>query len=369
MISRYFIPVEIFFGRGLLTKLGNFFLVENAKKVLLVVGEHFKKNTDKVIFQIKEKSLVYQPKILKSDLATIDQLTLFCRVKKPDLIIAIGGGTILDTAKSAAILATHEGFVKNYVVGEKIIDKSSIPLIAIPTTAGTGSEVTPWAVVWDTESKKKYSLSSPLMFPKLALVDSRLTEGLPVEITASTGMDALTQAIEAYWSKNHNSISDVFALQAVRMILANIEKAVNNPDAKAREGMMLGSLLSGLAFSNTQTTICHAVSYPITLHWGVSHGQAVAITLPEFIKFSLSALGKRKAVLLRSLGVADKVKAAFKITKLMKNIGLVTTLSQLMIKEKDFAIIIKEGFHPDRVGNAPRVPTAEELYKILKNIL
>lgn len=368
----YFMPVEIVFGRGCREKLASNHLVQSSEKLLIIAGGHLKRDgtVDGLVSQFGKRPSVYNPKISKSDIDTIDALTSFCRTEKPDLIIAIGGGTVLDTAKSAAILVNNPGSVSKYVVTEKkVINSTGIPLVAIPTTAGTGSEVTPWATVWDLENKKKYSLVSPLMFSKSALVDSELTDNLPPEITASTGIDALVQAIEAYWSKNHNPISDIFALKAIELILASLEKTVNNPDVELREAMTQGSLFSGLAFSNTETTICHAVSYPMTAHWNITHGQAVAITLPSFIKYSLPVLKERKAPLLKALGAEDEKEAAVKISSLMEKIGLATKLSQLGIREENIDLIVKEGFHPDRAGNAPRVPSPKELQRMLEEIL
>ena len=343
-------PVEIVFGRGCLDGLASCSLVQKAQKHLIVAGGHLKRDGTlaKLVSQFERTSLVYEPKISKSSIKAIDSLKSFCRKSKPDLIIAIGGGTILDTAKAAA-----EG----------------ISLIAVPTTAGTGSEVTPFAVIWDTGKKKKLTLASASIFPKLALVDSELTANLPPIITAYTGMDALTQAVEAYWSKRHNPISSALALKAIKLIMTNLERAVNNPDKESREMMSWGSLLAGLAFSNTATTICHAVSYPMTAHFNVPHGQAVALTLPSFFEYSYQAIGnERGKLLLEALGENDAARAAQAIGLLMKKIGLEARLSRLGIKKSDIQLIIDEGFHPERAGNAPRIPTKEELKEILIKI-
>lgn len=349
---KYFMPVEIIFGRGCLEGLFSHPLVQKAQKPLLVAGGHLKKEgtVDKLVSQFEREPLVHGPNIPKSSIEAIDSLRDFCQSSQPDLIIAIGGGTIIDTVKAA-------------------IFEEKIPLIAIPTTAGTGSEVTPFAVIWDTENKKKLSLASPEIFPKLALVDPRLTDSLPPKITACTGMDALTQAVEAYWSKKHNPVSDIFALKAIRLITAALEKAVNSPDEGSREMMSRGALFSGLAFSNTATTICHAVSYPMTAHFDIPHGQAVALTLPPFLEFSFEAIeSERRGPLLKALGASDARRAAEEITALMKKIGLETCLSRLGIEKDNIQLIVNEGFHPDRAGNAPQVPTKEELKEILVDI-
>jgi alcohol dehydrogenase len=368
---QYFLPTKIIFGAGSIFQLKNIVLGFKQGKILIVSGEHLKLDgtINKLVPQFIEKPLVYNQKITKSDITTVKMLTDFCRQEDPSLIITIGGGTILDTAKSAAILAKNPGLVEDFLIKNKI-NHAGIPLIAVPTTSGSGSEVTPWAVIWDMKKNKKYSLSSLLMFPKVALIDPELTYNLSADITASTGMDALSQAIEAYWSKNNNLISDIFALESIKLILENLEKAVKEPNKKNRKKMSLGSLLSGLAFSNTKTTICHSVSYPITAHFNVSHGQAVALTLPIFLEYSFKAIEpERRELLLKIMGEIDVHNASQKINLLMKKIGLKTKLSELGIKKKDLDLIVREGFSMERAGNAPKIPSSKELQKILEEIL
>lgn len=374
--TTYEMPTKVIFGRGALAEVGDLPLVKKGKRLVLVVGGHFK--TGKDFSQLKlniaengKKIAVYGGRILKSNFAIINELVNFCRRERPEAIIAVGGGTILDSAKCAAILAKNGGRVEDYVREKtRELKNNGITFVAIPTTAGTGSEVTPWATVWDEEKKGKYSLTSPLMFPDLAIVDSSLTDELPPKVTAESGIDALAQAIEAYWSVKHNPVSDEFALKAIKLAMETLEPVVSHPDKKARDKMAKAALFSGLAFSNTQTTICHSVSYPITAHFGVTHGQAVAITLPIFIEYSLPILepGRKKA-LLSAIGAKNEKEAATKITALMKNCGLATRLSEVGIGEKDIDLIVFDGFHPDRAKNAPRIPKTEELKRMLYSLL
>lgn len=368
---QYFLPTRIIFGPGSLSRLKEIVFQFKPRKILFVSGEHLKKDgtIKKLRDSFRKNALVYRQKISKSDTDSVDKLAYFCRKEKPDLIIGLGGGTVLDTAKSAAILINNFGSVKDYVVKKKVINSRGVSFIAIPTTSGTGSEVTPWATIWDLKNKKKYSLSSPLMFAKIAIIDPNLTLNLPPNITASTGMDALAQAIEAYWSKNHNPISDALSLKAIKLILENLEEAVRRPNIKNREAMSLGSLLSGMAFSNTKSTICHSVSYPMTAHFGIPHGHAVALTLPSFLEYSFGEIeAERKKPLLEAIGELNVHSAAQRLSLLMKKIGLATRLSELGIKKQDLDLIVREGFMPNRADNAPKIPTQEELKKILMKI-
>lgn len=373
--TEYSMPTEIVFGRGALMSITKEQLIFRAKMIVLVTGDHFKRSEEFSNLKAKlgEKGrdlFVYEDSVKTSDFDMVNGLTRFLWENQPDVVVTIGGGTVIDTAKSAAILAKNEGTVEDYLVGKKKITSGSINLIAIPTTAGTGSEVTPWAVVWDYKNNKKYSLSSLLMFPSLAIVDPSLTDELPPKITAETGIDALTQAIEAYWSKFHNPASDKYALEAVSLATEYLPCAVNSPDSKSRDMMTRASLFSGLAFSNTKTTICHSVSYPITIHWGIAHGQAVSITLPKMIEYSLSSLGKERSdALLLAIGAKTIKEAPKKIKSLMESIGLATRLSELGMTENDINTIVSEGYNPDRMNNAPRIPTHSELKELLKSIL
>lgn len=371
--SFYFLPTTVYFGRRVIEKLPGIVKKKKSKNILFVIGNSSLENKaiQKILQKVQQlsKITIYPHVIKKSDYKTIDTLTNFCRKYRFDCIIAIGGGAILDTAKCAAILASHQGLVKEFVETKtKKLGKRKISFFAFPTTSGTGSEVTPWATVW-ADNKKKYSLTSPEMFADVAFVDPQLTDSLPSLVTAESGIDALCQAIESYWNVNHNPTSDKYALEAIKIIIDSLKATVTHPTQKSRDEMAYGSLLGGLAFSNTQTTICHAVSYPMTSHYGVPHGQATSITLPLFINYTLPILPKlRQQKLLHAMEVYTVQNGAKKIKQLMEDIGLKTHFSELGIPKKGIKQIVAEGFHPDRAKNAPRIPTSKELEEMLLTI-
>jgi alcohol dehydrogenase class IV len=204
------------------------------------------------------------------------------------------------------------------------------------------------------------------MFSDYAIVDPDLTDNLPPTITAQSGIDALVQSIEAYWSINHNPISDKYALESIKLIINNLEKSVNNPTKTSRENMALGSLYGGLAFSNTQTTICHAISYPITANWNIPHGQAVCITLPIFMDIFIPLMKiSRKIKILNALGLMHNNKPDQQIQSLIKNIGLKTKLSELGVPRIGINIILNDSFSNSRINNTP-IPISKN---DLKNIL
>jgi alcohol dehydrogenase class IV len=360
----YIMPTKVYFGRGSAKKVLDIINKSPHAHFLLVTGSHFKKNPLFSELKKSKKVKVYEKDIKKSDFATVNALVKSAR--DFDAIIGIGGGAILDSVKLAAALAVNGGNVEDYVTkNTRKIEKKGLLILALPTTSGTGSEVTPWSVIW---SDKKYSLSSVHMFPDIAIVDPALTDDCPTYVTATSGIDALCQAVEAYWNVKHNAVSDNNALDAIATILGSFEKAVNHPDEDSRDNMAWGSLLGGLAFSNTQTTICHSVSYPMTVHWGIAHGQATSITLPSFIEYTFGVLKKREKAILKAFGVSNKKAAAEKIRRLMQATGLKTRLSELGIPKKGIDIIVAEGFDPARAGNAPKIPTPEELKEMLTSL-
>ncbi|MBU1082996.1 iron-containing alcohol dehydrogenase [Patescibacteria group bacterium] len=369
--ANYYLPTKIYFGRGLFAQLSNL-LVGKFHKVLIVAGEHIKASPEwqQIIFQLSSRLTVeiYPMKVDQSVPHQINQLLGVIRPGNFDLIVGVGGGTILDTVKSAAYLANANGTVEDYLTG-KPAEKPGVAWAGVPTTAGTGSEVTPWATIWGADNKK-HSLHHSTMFAKFAVVDPALTDNLPVRETALTGTDALAQAIEAYWSNKHNYHSDQYALQAIKVLVANLPLAIDNPSAEARDQTMWGALLAGMAFSNTQTTICHALSYPLTIGWNVSHGQAVAVTLPLIMSKILPAIEPfRKDQLLVALGANDTTTAVNKIDDLIKQIGLFNTLDKLGITSVDITGIAEEALLSNRLSNSPVIPSLEELISWLNTLM
>jgi phosphonate metabolism-associated iron-containing alcohol dehydrogenase len=289
----------------------------------------------------------------------------------PDWVIGIGGGSVLDFAKSVAFMAGQQESLWAFLTHKNVApSRPGLPLIAIPTTSGTGSEVTPWATVWDFQENKKYSLSDPRMFARHAIVDPSLTLSLPPHITAYTGYDALSQALEAYWSRYANPVSDLFALEAIHLLLAHLGPVVENPDClEHRVALAKASLYDGLAFSNTKTTAVHAVSYPMTLHYGVPHGVACSLTLAEFWQYNVEAIDPAKVVrLLAAAGEQTSEAFAERLRALAHQIGLPVTLAEAGIPREGIDVILDEGFHPERVVNNPRQLTRKDLREILERI-
>ncbi|MGH1429840.1 MAG: iron-containing alcohol dehydrogenase [Neptuniibacter sp.] len=292
-----------------------------------------------------------------------------------DCIIALGGGSPIDSAKAISILAKHGGEMRDYKF-PRIVNEQGLPVIAIPTTAGTGSEVTRFTIITDESCDEKMLCVGIGFMPVAALVDYKLTCTVPARITADTGVDALTHAMEAYVSKKANPYSDSQALQAMRLIGPNLRKAFHNgTDKDAREAMMLGSTLAGVAFSNASVAMVHGLSRPIGAFFHVPHGLSNAMLLPSVTQFSIPAAPERYADCAKAMGVADysdDIETANK--KLIDELYAlndelqVPTVEQFGIDREEFMKVkqtmAEQALASGSPGNNPRVPTADEVVEI-----
>lgn len=292
----------------------------------------------------------------------------------PDLIVAVGGGTVLDLAKAIRARFTVAGDGAGARIRLDDVAAFDVPLVAIPTTAGTGAETTQFAVLY--VAGIKHSIDHPRLRPDIAIVDPALTASVGPRATAAAGMDALAQGIESIWSVASTAHSRRYAARAVRLALACLEAAVRGGGRPAREGMSLAAHLSGRAINETRTTASHAASYPITARHGIPHGHAVALTLPAMLEFNagvtpddvidpggVEAVRAKVALVLGLLGVADAAAGRGRLLDLMRAVSLETTLAELGIH--DLAPIVAEGFNPERSGNNPRRLTPDVLRAML----
>jgi alcohol dehydrogenase class IV len=296
-----------------------------------------------------------------------------------DCLIGFGGGSPIDTAKAIAILAAGGGKMRDYKA-PFAADKGALPIIAIPTTAGTGSECTRFTVITDTERDEKMLIAGLGALPLAALVDYELTYSVPPRTTADTGVDSLTHALEAYVSKRANPVSDALALSAMALIGANIRTAYAEPrNAAAREAMMLGATEAGLAFSNSSVALVHGMSRPIGAHFHVPHGLSNAMLLPAITRFSVPGAETRYAEAARRIGFAeladsDATAAAKLITgleRLNKDLS-VPTPADYGITENAWngkmALMAEQALASGSPGNNPRVPTAAEIVGLYREV-
>jgi alcohol dehydrogenase class IV len=296
-----------------------------------------------------------------------------------DCLIGFGGGSPIDTAKAIAILAAGGGRMRDWKV-PRGADLASLPVIAIPTTAGTGSEVTRFTVITDTERDEKMLIAGLSALPLAAIVDYELTYSVPPRTTADTGIDSLTHALEAYVSKRANPYSDTMARRAMALIARNLRTAYAEPrNATAREAMMLGATLAGLAFSNSSVALVHGMSRPIGAHFHVAHGLSNAMLLPAVTGFSLPAALPRYAEAARAMGIAhddegDQAAAARLVEELaaLNRDLAVPTPKSYGLDEATWRSLLPtmadQALASGSPANNPRVPTREEIIALYEQV-
>ena len=269
--------------------------------------------------------------------------------RQPEVFVAIGGGSVIDTAKVLASAGGNFELVRSYLVTKTGEDGlANTPIIAVPTTAGTGSEVTCWATVWDNVSKKKYSLNRHALYPEHAVIDPELMLAKPLALTISTGLDALSHALESIWNINATKVSVDFAIDAATEILDVLPKLANDLGSLELRTRMAGATLtSGLAFSRTKTAIAHSISYPISLNHNVVHGIACSFTLP-IVLHSISDDEGLCGTSLRQIFGDDLKAASHHLTRFLTNLGISVKLADYGIDMDEWHSIVADAFDGER---------------------
>ena len=296
-----------------------------------------------------------------------------------DVIIALGGGSPIDSAKAMAILGKFGGEIRDYKFPRQV-HESGLPIVAIPTTAGTGSEVTKFTIITDEAHNEKLLCVGLGFMPVAAIVDYNLTVSLPARTTADTGIDAMTHAIEAYVSQKRNPYSDAQALAALRLIGPNLQAAYHDgSNEAAREAMMLGATLAGIAFCNASVALVHGMSRPIGAFFHVPHGLSNAMLLPAVTEFSIPAAPARYADCARALGVAsgsdDDQQANAQLIQFLKDLNQelqVPSLAEFGAAAAEFTALLpqmcEQAFASGSPNNNPRVPTESEMLALYRSL-
>ena len=302
------------------------------------------------------------------DVEEVDRCAKMIREEGIDFIVALGGGSSMDAAKAAATIALTDDSIRKYHgTGEKV-PQEHLPLIAIPTTAGTGSEVTCVSVLTDRKNKKKSPIVSDGFYPDVAIIDPELTYTMPPQVTAGTGIDVLSHAIEGYWSKGHQPICDALAIHAADLVFQYLYKAYKNPtDEEAREKMCEASVIAGLAFTLPKTTSSHACSFPLTNLHHIPHGEACGLTLDYFARINKDADGGRVLELAKELGFEDVDAMADAIHDLKASMGLRNDLKDLHLNEEQIAELVKISRHPNLYNNPVEI-TDEMLLEMYEKL-
>lgn len=353
----------------------------NVNKILVVTDPFLKDIglTNKVVEPLENagyQAEVYTDVVPEPPLAIGEKLVAYTRDNEFDMVIGIGGGSALDLTKLAGVLASHEGNVAEYLnlTGTKKVTKKGLPTILIPTTSGTGSEVTNISVL-SLETTKDV-VTHDYLLADVAIVDPALTISLPPKVTAATGVDALTHAVEAYISKNASPVSDALALQAIRLISNAIRTAVSNgEDKQARTDMSYGSYLAGLAFFNAGVAGVHALAYPLGGQFHIAHGDSNAVLLPYVMGYIRQSCEKRMKDIYDAMGFSSanlsqeeaSYKCVTELKRLVEDVNIPSTLKGFNITEDALESLTKDAIEQKRIlARSPMPLQKDEIFAIYK---
>ena len=373
-----------FIGKNSLKNIKKIISNLDAKKILLVTGKgsYKKSGSEEKLIQYLGDAVIkrffdFEPNPnIKDVLVGINIISSF----KPDLVIAVGGGSVIDIAKLINIFAVHvakEKEIYEFVNESSSVKQAGLPLIAIPTTSGTGSEATHFAVVYI--GNKKYSFAHEYVLPNFSIIDPSLSYSNPAYIKACSGFDALSQAIESFWAVGSTEESRSYSREAIKIILSSIEMAVLESDKKSMDRMSLAANLAGKAINISKTTAAHAVSYPITKFLDIPHGHAVALTLGSFFvinsHYSESQLNDSRGIqyfdniskeLLNLFDCSESEQVSQRLNQIMANIGLEANLKSIFSKKNIDYELIKKEINLERLNNNPVKVNSSQIENLFK---
>jgi len=345
--TKFRIP-KILFGSDTAQKVGWEVQKFRGKRPLIVtdsgiVKAGLLKGVENSIVSAGAKTIVHDEVEPNPKARSVERGAELFRVEKCDVIVVLGGGSPIDTAKGIGVMTTNDGSILDYQEGRRQIKNPTPPLIAIPTTAGTGSEVTCAALITDAATKRKVYIISPFLLPDLAILDPLMTVGLPPKLTAGTGADALTHAIEAYVSTRSNSLTDIIALQAIKLIGANLREAVaNGKNVEARSNMMLASTMAGIAFAAAGVGIIHPMAHAVGGYFDLPHGVLCGILLTQGMEYNSIADPYKFGNIALSMGgnteglppIKRAKRAVEAVNKLLSDVGIPQNLKNMGVKRE-----------------------------------
>ena len=363
----FFNPVHTYVGRGISEQINTY-----------CSGQHILLLSDRIVSDTPQYqklrnllgdhvSMEYLDILPNPESDMIDRIVQTIQGVSIDCVMAIGGGSTIDSAKVVAAIFDQDQNTEAYLKGAPIPARK-LPLILIPTTAGTGSEVTDVSVITHSTTHDKVALVTPLLYGNIAVVDPEFTATVPPAVTASTGFDALCHAVEAYWSTHSTPPSDVLAVGAIQRILKYLADACQG-NAEAREEMCIASYLAGMAFNQTRTNVCHVIANYLTKHHQVPHGAACAVTLVPFLRFNLSAVEDKLAAVARLCGYGGPEAFIQAVDVLYHQVGLKSCLSDYGVTSDEIPAILSFTI-PNTSSKMNPIPLTEQpLEEVLRNIL
>lgn len=368
-MNYYYNPVHIFFGNDLTDNIDPLIkeLCPLGGKVLFIVWStevpvSFKPDNGREI-----KIITFN----KSNPTIYDLFGLYLETSSylPDAVVAIGGGSVMDAAKSLCCLfgkSINTVDDLRRIIQDRDYSVSSAKWIGVPTTSGTGSEVTCWATIWDPIKNVKYSIEDHNNFAYAAVIDPHLSANMPLKLAVSSALDAAAHAAESYWAKASNIISKALALSAIKTITANFEGLFEG-STRAGEYMAKGSVTAGLAFSATKTTACHSISYPLTMKYNIPHGVAVSMLLAPVMRLNQDNIEEYE-MLLEALGVNSASELKHKINGILNRAGIPCTLKEWGVDKEDMPKLAPYCITKGRADNNPVCLTEEKILSILNEI-
>ncbi len=382
MKSNIFIsPLKIITERGGISNVG-FYSKDLGKKALICVGGSSARKSgslDKAITSLAKEGIghaVYEGIPSDPDIESVLKGLEVCKKEGCDFIVALGGGSVIDAAKAIGLIFNNGGEVSYYEKNKP--SKRMLPMIAVPTTAGTASEVTMYSIITDNSQKRKMVISCEEILPDIALLDAELTISTPPSVAAATGMDALTHAIESYISDRATPTTRLFALKAIEMIMGSIHCAVYNPkNIDAKENMIVAQMYAGMAFSNTSTALVHSMSRPLGVHFGVPHGEGNAVLLSTVMEFNMPTCVEEFSQIAKAAGLepATGGKVGYadaflcELRRIHENLPLRKDLKDLNITEKDLDEMGQVALASGSTGVNPRKPSLSEIKELFKKLM
>lgn len=378
MAFEFFVKSDIVFGRDSVKELPKVVQGYNAKKVMLVydAGVKVAGIADKVLESLKEANveiIIFDKVIPNPTNQVVEEAAKMAQDAGVDTFVAVGGGSSIDLTKAVDVLMTNPGPISQYG-GIGMVKNELLPLIAIPTTAGTSSEITNVSALIDTEKVIKYVVIDNKLVPSKVIIDPEFTKTMPASVTAATGMDAITHAVESYISNMATPLTEYNSLQGLKIIYKNLPTAVKDgSNMDAREQMMLGCVITGFGFSNANLGLVHGIAHTLSAHFQLAHGMANATVLPYVMAYNADSCPEKMVELAKAIDIPvsgdvekDKYLLSEELLKLTKELGI-KTLSEQGIKEEDFDMLAEDVLHEPVLGFNPKQGvTKEDVLAILK---
>lgn len=381
MASEFFVSSDVTFGKNAAKELPRILKEFKAKNVMVVydAGVKMAGIAEKVLAEVEKadvKVTVFDGVIPNPTNEVVEEAAEIAQRENIDVFVAVGGGSSIDLTKAVNILMTNPGPIGQYG-GIGLVKEPVLPLIAIPTTAGTSSEITNVVALTDTKAVCKYVIIDNKIVADKVIADPEFTKTMPAGVTAATGMDAITHAVESYISNMSTALTEYHSIKALQIFHEYLPKAVaNGSDMEAREKMMLGCLIAGFGFSNANLGLVHGIAHTLSAHFHLAHGVANATVLPYVMEYNADSCPEKMVNLAKAIGLPvsgdlakDKYLLSKELLKMTKTVGI-KTLSELGVEEKDFEMIAEDVLKEPVLGFNPKQGvTKEDVISILKKAL